>query len=135
VELGHHLGEERHVETYQAHGRDTAGAAAVGELAHDTAVVGDDDQGDHNGGQDDGEDDLAPHQRGHLAHSQSQEGLEALPSIRAAAPGAGVVLLTAPDRADVPATDIGQTLGMLDKTIDLDALVRGLAGLVAPAAA
>jgi hypothetical protein len=46
-----------------------------------------------------------------------------------------VVLLTAPDRADVPATDIGQTLGMLDKTIDLDALVRGLAGLVAPAAA
>jgi diguanylate cyclase (GGDEF)-like protein/PAS domain S-box-containing protein len=61
-------------------------------------------------------------------------GLQALPGIRAAAPAAGVVLLTATDRADVPAADLGQTLGLLDKTIDLDALVQSLAGLVAPAA-
>jgi diguanylate cyclase (GGDEF)-like protein/PAS domain S-box-containing protein len=61
------------------------------------------------------------------------DGLQALPGIREAAPGAGVVLLTATDRADVPAADLGQTLGLLDKTIDLDALVHSLAGLVAPA--
>jgi hypothetical protein len=44
-------------------------------------------------------------------------------------------LLTAADRGDVSATELGQTLGLLDKTIDLDALVSALAGLVAPAAA
>jgi DNA-binding NarL/FixJ family response regulator len=57
-------------------------------------------------------------------------GLQALPGIRAAAPRASVVLLTAADRADISAAELDQTLGMLDKTIDLDALVRSLAGLV-----
>jgi diguanylate cyclase (GGDEF)-like protein/PAS domain S-box-containing protein len=61
-------------------------------------------------------------------------GLKALRLIRAAAPDAAVVLLTAVERAQVSDADVAETLGVLDKTLDLDALVERLAGLVSPAA-
>ncbi len=57
-------------------------------------------------------------------------GLQAMQGIRAAAPGAGIVLLTAVDHDVVTAADLRQTLGMLDKTLDLDALVSRLGGLL-----
>jgi diguanylate cyclase (GGDEF)-like protein/PAS domain S-box-containing protein len=55
-----------------------------------------------------------------------QGGLAALPGIRAAAPGAGIVLLTAFD-ADVPVAAMDQTLGLFDKTDDLTTFVDHLA--------
>jgi len=54
-------------------------------------------------------------------------GLEALPRIRAVAPGAGVVLLTAYDLADIPASAVAQSIGQFDKTTDLTSLVDHLA--------
>ncbi|MCA1692502.1 MAG: EAL domain-containing protein, partial [Actinobacteria bacterium] len=57
-------------------------------------------------------------------------GLQALRRIRAAAPDAGIVFLTALDPSDIPAADLGETLGLVDKTIDLEELVRRLTGLV-----
>jgi two-component system, NarL family, response regulator DesR len=61
-------------------------------------------------------------------------GLQALSALRAAAPGAAIVLLTSADQADIPETELDQTLGLLDKTLDLDALVRNLSGLLRLAA-
>ena len=61
-------------------------------------------------------------------------GLQAMQGIRASAPRAGIVLLTACDHDLVTAADLRLTLGMLDKTLDLDALVSRLAGLLHVAA-
>jgi DNA-binding NarL/FixJ family response regulator len=55
-----------------------------------------------------------------------QGGLDALPTIRAAAPGAAVVLLTAFD-ADVPSSAVDQTRGLFDKASDLGSLVDRMA--------
>jgi hypothetical protein len=44
------------------------------------------------------------------------------------------VLRTSADQADIPETELDQTLGLLDKTLDLDALVRNLSGLLRLAA-
>jgi CheY-like chemotaxis protein len=62
-------------------------------------------------------------------------GLQALPGLRQAAPGAAIVLLTAVDRHDVADADLRGTLGIIDKTLDLDALVARLSQLLRPAAA
>ncbi|HEV3401920.1 MAG TPA: response regulator transcription factor, partial [Acidimicrobiales bacterium] len=56
-------------------------------------------------------------------------GLEALPAIRSVAPDTGVVLLTAFDPTDVPDQAAAQTVGLLDKTADLDSLVDRLSRL------
>jgi len=58
-------------------------------------------------------------------------GLEALPGIRNVAPGAGVVLLTAHDLADVPGDAVAGSLGLFDKTTDLSLLVDQMAACVA----
>jgi CheY-like chemotaxis protein len=63
-----------------------------------------------------------------------QGGLEAIPGIRAAAPGAGIVLLTAFDAADVPVAAMDQTLGLFDKTEDLTTFVDHLAEVAVPVA-
>ncbi|HEX6595808.1 MAG TPA: EAL domain-containing protein, partial [Acidimicrobiales bacterium] len=57
-------------------------------------------------------------------------GVQAIGAIRDAAPGASIVLLTSADQADIPETELRQTLGLIDKTLDLDALVRRLSGLL-----
>ncbi len=58
-------------------------------------------------------------------------GLEALRRIRAAAPHAAVVLLTALDIAEVPQSAVNDTLAVLDKTVDLGELVDKLNALAA----
>ncbi|HEX2192908.1 MAG TPA: EAL domain-containing protein, partial [Acidimicrobiales bacterium] len=55
-----------------------------------------------------------------------QGGLEVLPSIRAAASGAAIVLLTAFD-GDVPSAAVRQTRGLFDKASDLTSLVDRVA--------
>jgi len=60
-----------------------------------------------------------------------QGGLEALPGLRKVAPGAGIVLLTAHDLADVPCDAVAGSLGLFDKTTDLSSLVDQMAACVA----
>jgi DNA-binding NarL/FixJ family response regulator len=55
-----------------------------------------------------------------------QGGLDALPAIRAAAPGAAIVLLTASDD-EVPPSAVDQTRGLFDKASDLSSLVDRMA--------
>ncbi|MFP5317674.1 MAG: EAL domain-containing protein [Acidimicrobiia bacterium] len=61
-------------------------------------------------------------------------GLQALAAIHDAAPGTAIVLLTSADQADIPEIELRHTVGLLDKTLDLDALVRRLSGLLQIAA-
>ncbi|MGH9279351.1 MAG: EAL domain-containing protein, partial [Acidimicrobiales bacterium] len=53
-------------------------------------------------------------------------GLEALPGIHAAAPGTGVVLLSAAEPSEVSAAANAGTLGVVDKTVGLDTLIGRL---------
>ena len=55
-----------------------------------------------------------------------QGGLDALPAIRAGAPGAAIVLLTASDD-EVPRSAVDQTRGLFDKASDLSSLVDRVA--------
>ena len=55
-----------------------------------------------------------------------QSGLDALPGIRVAAPGAAIVLLTASDD-EVPSSAVDQTRGLFDKASDLSSLVDRVA--------
>jgi two-component system, NarL family, nitrate/nitrite response regulator NarP len=57
-----------------------------------------------------------------------QSGLDALPAVRAAAPGAAIVLLTASD--EVPPSAVDQTRGLFDKASDLSSLVDRVAAAV-----